>query len=214
MLCFQNTTFLGKILFFIICFLWSHLWHIEVPRLGVESELQLPAYTTATAMPDPSLDCDLPCSSQQHQIPDLLSKARDQTHILTDTSRIGFYWATRIPPALHSYMCFQKCPYFVLFCLVWAMSTTCGSSQVRDWTHSRAVTWATSMPDPQPTALQGNSFFIFIFNFCRATSMAYGNSQARGQIRAAAASLHHSHSNAESEPHLRPKPRLTAMPDP
>ena len=24
------------------------MWHAEVPRLGVESELQLPAYTTAT----------------------------------------------------------------------------------------------------------------------------------------------------------------------
>ena len=29
-----------------------HLWHMEVPRLGVESELQLPAYTTATATRD------------------------------------------------------------------------------------------------------------------------------------------------------------------
>ena len=29
-------------------------WHMEVPRLGVESELQLPAYTTATATQDPS----------------------------------------------------------------------------------------------------------------------------------------------------------------
>ena len=27
--------------------------HMEVPRLGVESELQLPAYTTAAATPDP-----------------------------------------------------------------------------------------------------------------------------------------------------------------
>ena len=27
-------------------------WHMEVPRLGVESELQPLAYTTATAMPD------------------------------------------------------------------------------------------------------------------------------------------------------------------
>ena len=27
---------------------------MEVPRLGVESELQLPAYTTATATLDPS----------------------------------------------------------------------------------------------------------------------------------------------------------------
>ena len=29
--------------------------HMEVTRLGVKSELQLPPYTTATAMPDPSL---------------------------------------------------------------------------------------------------------------------------------------------------------------
>ena len=32
----------------------SHLQHMEVPRPGVESELQLPAYTTAMATPDPS----------------------------------------------------------------------------------------------------------------------------------------------------------------
>jgi len=30
---------------------------MEVPRLGVKTELQLLAYTTATAMPDPSLFC-------------------------------------------------------------------------------------------------------------------------------------------------------------
>ena len=34
--------------FFPFCFLGPHLWHMEVPRLGVEWELQLPAYTTAT----------------------------------------------------------------------------------------------------------------------------------------------------------------------
>ena len=39
-------------------------------------------------------------------------------------------------------------------------------------------------------------------------------SQARGQIRAAAASLRHSPGNLGSEPHLRPTPQLTAMPDP
>ena len=38
-----------------IVFLGPHPQHMEVPRLGVESELQLPAYTTATATPDPSL---------------------------------------------------------------------------------------------------------------------------------------------------------------
>ena len=33
-----------------------HSQYMEVPRLGVGLELQLPAYTTATAMPDPSPD--------------------------------------------------------------------------------------------------------------------------------------------------------------
>ena len=27
-----------------------HAWHMEVPKLGVKLELQLPAYTTATAV--------------------------------------------------------------------------------------------------------------------------------------------------------------------
>ena len=59
---------------------------MKAPRLGVELELQLPAYTTATAMPDSSLTCDLPHSLQQRQILDPLSKARDGTCILRDTS--------------------------------------------------------------------------------------------------------------------------------
>ena len=46
-------------------------------------------------------------------------------------------------------------------------------------------------------------FFSFLF---RAAPVAYGSSQARGQIRAAAAGLHHRHSNAGSEPHLWPLP--------
>ena len=44
--------------------------------------------------------------------------------------------------------------------------------------------------------------------------MAYGDSQARGQIKAVAASLHHSHSNTRSEACLKPIPQLTAMPNP
>ena len=59
---------------------------MEIPRLGVESELQLLAYTTATAMRDPSHVCDLRHSSQQHQIPDPLSEARAQTQILMHTN--------------------------------------------------------------------------------------------------------------------------------
>ena len=47
---------------------------MEVLRLGVESELQMPAY--ATAMPDPSHVFDYH-SSAQHQILNPLSEARD-----------------------------------------------------------------------------------------------------------------------------------------
>ena len=44
-------------------------------------------------------------------------------------------------------------------------------------------------------------FFTCIFSFFRAAPEAYGSSQARGGVRAAAASLHHSHSNAGSLTH-------------
>ena len=40
--------------------------------------------------------------------------------------------------------------------------------------------------------------------FCRAPPAAYVSSQARGRIGAAAASLHHSHSNLGSKPHQQP----------
>ena len=53
-----------------------------------------------------------------------------------------------------------------------------------------------------------------LFAFSRAVPAAYGGSQARGLIRAADASLHHSHSNVGSELRLRPTPQLTATPDP
>ena len=42
-----------------------HPQHMEVPRLGIESELQPLAYTIATATRDPSHVCDLHHSSQQ-----------------------------------------------------------------------------------------------------------------------------------------------------
>ena len=72
------------------CFLGPHPWHMEVLRLGVESELQLPAYSTATATQDPSCLCDLYHSWQRHWIPNPLSEARDWTCIFMDTSWICF----------------------------------------------------------------------------------------------------------------------------
>ena len=56
--------------------------------MEVELELHLPPYTTATATPDPSHIRDLHHSSQQCRILNLLSEARDRTHILMDTSRV------------------------------------------------------------------------------------------------------------------------------
>ena len=61
---------------------------MEVLRLGVKSELQFLACATATAMPDLSLICNLCRSMQQHQIFNPLSKARNETCILMDTSQV------------------------------------------------------------------------------------------------------------------------------
>ena len=53
--CWQDCFFF----FFSFFFFRPHPWYMEVPRLGVELELQLSAYTTAKAMPDLSYICDL-----------------------------------------------------------------------------------------------------------------------------------------------------------
>ena len=59
--------FVFVFLFCFVFFLGLRPWHMEVPRLGVELELQLLAYTTDTATQDPSHLCDLYHSSQQCQ---------------------------------------------------------------------------------------------------------------------------------------------------
>ena len=56
----------------------------ESSRPGVKEEVQLPAYTTATAMQDLSHVWDLHHNSWQHQILNPLSEVRDRTCILTD----------------------------------------------------------------------------------------------------------------------------------
>ena len=61
---------------FFFFFLLFRATHADVPRLGVESELQLPAHTAATATPGLSPICDLHRNSYQHQILNPLSEAR------------------------------------------------------------------------------------------------------------------------------------------
>ena len=82
------------LIYFIFCFLGPHLQHMEVPRLGVESELQLPAYATAAAKQDPSCICDLHHNSWQLQILNPLSEAKDWTLILMDSRWIYFHCTT------------------------------------------------------------------------------------------------------------------------
>ena len=84
---------------FLFCFV-SFVLHAEVPRLGVKSELQLPAYTTATATQEPSCVCNLYYSLQQHRILNPVREARDQTRNLMVPSQIHFRCTTMRTPKL------------------------------------------------------------------------------------------------------------------
>ena len=55
---------------------------------------------------------------------------------------------------------------------------------------------------------------FIIFFFFTATPAAYRSYQSRDHIRAIAAGLNHSYSNARSEPRLWPTPQLVVMLDP
>ena len=59
---------------------------MEVPGLGVESELQVSAYATATAMLDLCHICNLRHSLWQCQMLNPLSEVRGQTSILMDST--------------------------------------------------------------------------------------------------------------------------------
>ena len=119
---------------YIYSFLGLHRWRMEVPRLGVKSELQPQAYTTATATPDLNHICNLhhnvlpfqfceisPHSLQQHQILNSLRGAKDRTHLLMDTSQV----LNLLSPD-GNYL-----NYFFFFCPFRATPTAYGGSQAR-----------------------------------------------------------------------------------
>ena len=64
----EKSKLLWSLFLFFFFFLDLHMWHMEIPNLGVKSELQLPGYTTATATTtwDPSHACDLYHSLWHH----------------------------------------------------------------------------------------------------------------------------------------------------
>ena len=107
---------------------------MEVPRLGVQSELQLPAYATGTAAQDPSQVFDVHQSSRQHQILNPQNEARDRTHNLMLPSWISFCCTT------------MGTPQFFLMATFMAY----GSSWARDWILDAAATYATAAATPDP----------------------------------------------------------------
>ena len=77
--------------FFFFFFFGPNLWHMEIPKLGVELELVAAYFGAATATRDPShCTCDLYPSSQNHQILNPLSKA---SSVLTDATQVRYCWA-------------------------------------------------------------------------------------------------------------------------
>ena len=131
-------------LFLIIIIFWGlHPWHMETPRLGVESELQLLAYATATQ--DLSHVCDLHHSSQQCWILNSL-RGRDGICVLKDTSWIHFCCATmRTPAVLLSSQDFLK-----LFSAGISLPTPQPSWMIQDWSlrsdKQNQNTWRNSLP--------------------------------------------------------------------
>ena len=117
----------------VLFLLGPYLQPMEVPRLGVKSELQLPTYTTATA--DLSCICDLCCSLRQCQILNPLSEARDRSHIL-----MGSSWVLNSQSHNKNSQLFY---YILLLLILWRL--LCGH---------RSVWWkyhlAHLSPTPQP----------------------------------------------------------------
>ena len=113
-----DTSFLWVLFFCFVLFfsfffflLEPHPWHMEVPRLGVKLDLQLLAYTTATATQDLSCVCDLHHSSRQHGIFNPPREAREQTHILPDTRWVPYHGAKQELP-LHCFCIPFRVPWY------------------------------------------------------------------------------------------------------
>ena len=124
---FIPSLFFFPFLIFFFFFLGPHPWHMEVPRLGAELELQLPACTTATARWDLSHICDLHHSSWQRQILTHWAKPENRTHILKYTRWVLNPLSHNKSSSLSSFYLF----FFLIFCLFRAAPMAYGNFQGR-----------------------------------------------------------------------------------
>ena len=139
---------LNLLWYFFFFFLGLHPQHMDVPRLRVEWELQLLAYTTATATQDPSRVFSLPHSSWQCQILDPLSKARDRTCKLMVLSQICFH-CTMTGTLLQYYFvenfcfCSHQRYWLVLFLLVSFSGVVIRIMMQAPWKEFAAISFVT-----------------------------------------------------------------------
>ena len=112
--------------FFFGFFLGPHLRRMEVPRLGVWLELQLPVYATATATPDLSCVFGLHCSSQQLQILNPLNKTRDGTRNLVVSFLLHHNrnsWLSNFEIKVHFNILINLTSKLLNFCVSWYSPT-------------------------------------------------------------------------------------------
>ena len=91
------------------------------------------------------------------------------------------------------------------------------SSLVTQWVKDLALSLqipGLELPHAAGMAKKEKRALCFFFCLFSAVPEVYVGSQARGQIRAVATGLHHSHSKARSKLCLQPTPQLTATTDP
>ena len=77
--------------FVLFCFRAAPRAYGSSQSIKAESELQVQAYATATAMPDLSHICNLHPNSQQCQILNPLSRARYRTFVLMGTTQVRYH---------------------------------------------------------------------------------------------------------------------------
>ena len=125
---------------------------MEIPRLGVGSDLQLPAYATDTATPDLSHVWDLHHSPWQHQILNLLSEARNPTLSVKLRKKRA---RTQISHFFKEVSCFLFMVHEV-GCSTWQPSRErscarvvqiCTASHMQHWFASDSMTFWANMPE-------------------------------------------------------------------
>ena len=121
--------------------------------------------------------------------------------------RNSFLGHARASHPLYTLNPFQLCRLFIIF----IHSFTQYNWVLRIWQWTKQTTKDSALWRELGGERDSRQFFFFFSFLFRATPAAFGSSQARVWIGAAAAGLCHSHSNARYKPHLWTTSELAAM---